>query len=52
MTAPSQKRANQIQDSKRHPVIRLTADAAEVVTVNRREGESASKCASRLIVEG
>jgi hypothetical protein len=50
MTTPSQKRANERQDQQRHPVIRLTAEAAEVITYNRREGESASACASRLIV--
>lgn len=52
MTTQAQKRANQRQDEKRKALKRLqvSAEAHEVIDTNRREGESASRCASRLIL--
>lgn len=50
MTTPAQKRANERQDKKRRRQLRLSDEALEVVDTNRREGESASRCASRLIL--
>lgn len=51
MTTPAQKRANQRQDEKRKALkrLQLSAEAHEVIDTNRRDGESASRCASRLI---
>lgn len=52
MTTPAQKRANQRQDAKRRRQLRLSVDALQVVDDNKRDGESASACASRLILGG